>query len=68
MTAEEVLKYMIKILLEYIEDLKDFKYEPLEMFCYGERLAYTECLEIIQKWDKAKLFGLHFNIEQKYPL
>lgn len=68
MIAEKVLQNLIKLLLEYLEELKDFKEDAGQMFCYGERLAYTECLEVIQQWDKAKLFGLDFNIEQKYPL
>jgi len=68
MTAEKVLIRLIELLLEYVEELKDFKVDDENLFCYGERLAYTECLELIQEWNKAKLFGLDFNIEQKYPL
>lgn len=64
MNSEQVLEYLISLLLEYINELYDEKSE----FCYGERVAYTECLEIIQHWDKAKKKGLNFDIEKKYPL
>lgn len=57
MIAEKVLQNLIKLLLEYLEELKDFKEDAGQMFCYGERLAYTECLEVIQQWDKAKLLA-----------
>jgi len=68
MTAEEILQNLIELLLEYLEELKNFKEEDGQLFCYGERVACTECLEVIQELDKAKLFGLDFDIEQKYPL
>lgn len=68
MKAELVLENLINLLLLYLEELKDFNQVESEMFCYGERLAYTECLEVIQKWDLAKEKGLNFDIEKKYPL
>ena len=66
--AEKVLLFMIETLLLYIDELKDFQYREGEMYQYGERVAYTECLEWIQFWEKAPEYGLAFNIEQKYPL
>ena len=68
MTAEKVLIHLIELLLEYVEELKDFKVDDEDLFCYGERLAYTECLEVIQEWDNAEKYGLDFDMEQKYPL
>jgi len=68
METEEVLKMMIKKLLEYIEELKEYSNIYGEEFRYGERTAYTECLEMIQQWKEAKNKGLDFEIEQKYPL
>ena len=68
MFAEQVLEKLIKILLGYLEELAEFKNVQGQLFEYGERLAYTECLEWIQEWKYAKLHGLDFEIEQKYPL
>ena len=67
-SAEEVLEMMIKTLLVYLEELFEYKDIKTQQFQYGERLAYTECLEWIQSWEKAKINGLDFDIEQKYPL
>lgn len=67
-SAEEVLEMMIKTLLMYLEELFEYKDIKTQQFQYGERLAYTECLEWIQSWEKAKINGLDFDIEQKYPL
>jgi len=64
MNSEQVLEYMIDLLLDYVDELLEGKGD----FCYGERTAYTECLEIMQHWDKAKFKGLNFGIEKKYPL
>lgn len=66
--AEATLQYLISLLLSYLEELKDSKSTDSDLFCYGERVAYTECLEIIQDWEKAKDCGLHFEIESKYSL
>ncbi len=66
--AEEVLETMIRIISEYLEDLKDFKDREEEQFQYGERTAFTECLEYLQAWDRAKEIGLDFDIEERYPL
>ena len=66
--AEEVLKILIELLLEYLEELKDFKNEETTQFQYGERTAYTECLEYIEFWESASAYGLTFDIEEKYPL
>ena len=65
-SSEEVLEMMIHILLTYIEELSEYTEE--EEFLYGERLAYTECLEWIQTWRYAEVNGLDFDIEKKYPL
>lgn len=67
-SAEEVLGFMIKRLLEYIEELKEYQDEEGKQFEYGERVAYTECIEWIENWEKSKERGLNFNIEEKYPI
>ena len=66
--AEEILEMMIKVLLLYIDELFVCTDEGNEAFQYGERTAYTECLEWIQLWRYAEANGLDFNIEEKYPL
>ncbi len=66
--AEEVLKYMTDLLLYYLEQLADIDSNSEQQFLYGEKTAYTECLEVVQYWEKAKEYGLDFNIEKRYPL
>ena len=67
-SSDEVLQRMIERLLVYIEELSDYKNVEGQQFQYGERLAYTECLEWIQEWKYAEYNGLNFDIEEKYPL
>ena len=68
MGAKEVLAHMAERLLEYVEELKDTKPDDADCFGYGERTAYTECLEMIQLWENAKQVGLDFAIEKRFPL
>lgn len=68
MDAEEILVYLAKLVLLYLEELKDAKGAGENSFQYGEQTAYTECLEIIQAWKGATGIGLDFDIEKKYPL
>ena len=68
MKAKEVLEHMAERLLEYLEELRDTKLDDADCFGYGERTAYTECLEMVQLWENAKQAGLDFEIEKKYPL
>ena len=68
-TSEEILIMMIELLLLYIEELFEYKTnDEAHQFQYGERLAYTECLEWIQLWEKAEEYGLYFDIEKRFPL
>ena len=39
-----------KLLLSYIDELYEYKDIEKAQFEYGERTAYTECLEWIQEW------------------
>ena len=54
--------------MTYMEELFQCQGEERNEFQYGERTAYTECLEWIQMWKYADINGLDFDIEQKYPL
>lgn len=66
--AEEVLTMMIGLLLQYVDELFAYKDGADEQFQYGERVAYTECLEWLQSWEKANEHGLNFEIERRFPL
>ena len=66
--AEDVLKMMIEMLVLYVEELAEYKNEAGQQFEYGEKTAYTECLEWIKSWKDAKTNGLNFEIESRYPL
>lgn len=66
--AEELLETMINVLIMYIEELFEFKNVAGEQFQYGERVAYTECLEWLQEWKYAEINGLDFDVETRYPL
>ncbi|MBE5764584.1 MAG: hypothetical protein E7339_03155 [Clostridiales bacterium] len=67
-SSKEVLLTLTELLLCYLNELAEYREVEGELFEYGERTAYTECLEIIQEWVDAEKNGLDFNIEQKYPL
>ena len=66
--AEEVLKLLAEHLIMCIEELQKFGDTKANLFHYGEQLAYMECLECIQYWDKSIKYGLNFDIEKRYPL
>ena len=66
--AKEVLELMISVLLRYLEEMKEFQDIDSEQFEYGERVAYVECLEYVQLWERSKEYGLDSDIEKKYPL
>ena len=61
LTARETLLQLIELLLYYLEDLERITQHDENQFAYGEKTAYTECLE-------AELFGLDFEVEARYPL
>ena len=64
---KELLEYLIRILLERLNDLYD-EAVGFDQFVFGERTAYVECLEIIQEHIDAEKYGLSFNIEGRYPV
>lgn len=67
-SSHETLQIIINILLNYLEELNGIKSSDENQFAYGEKTAYTECLELIQLWEKAHDNGLNFDIEARYPL
>lgn len=66
--SDEILSYMIDLLTEYLAELSDVRDVPAAQFAYGEKTAYTECLEILAKWENAERYGLNFNVEERFPL
>lgn len=66
--ADELIEAMIELLTIYLEELSDVTDTPNQQFTYGEKTAYTECLELLMQWDKAETNGLVFNVEQRFPL
>lgn len=67
-TAEQTLLYMIQVLSTYLVELLDVHDDQPDQFAYGEKTAYTECLEIIAKWEHAQRYGLNGNVEEHFPL
>lgn len=65
--AIEILTYMEQLLLRYLKDLEGCSATDKDLFAYGEKTAYTECLEIIQQWEFSSLQET-FSIEKHFPL
>ncbi len=63
-TAEVILRYLIELLEDYLLEINDMDGD----FSIGEKYAYIECLEIIQKWEKAGEAGLNYDIEKRFPV
>lgn len=68
LTASETLNYMIELLTSYLEECKEAKKTDQDRFAYGAKIAYTECLEIVQHWENACCSGLDFDVEERFPL
>lgn len=65
---KRVLKELSKYLILCIEELREYKDTEEQTFQYGERVAYTECLECLQNLSKDSHCVPGFDIEKKYPL
>lgn len=65
MNAEEILIYIINLFTYYLEELNNSETND---FIHGEKTAYVETLEILQRWNKSKNFGLNYEIEDKYKI
>ena len=68
MNAKDTILYLKELLLNYLDELKEITDSAETLFAYGEKTAYTECLEVLQRWESATRYGLDFNIEERYPL
>ena len=49
LTAHETLRYVIALLTYYLDELGNAKEFDENQFEYGEKTAFVECLEIIQR-------------------
>ena len=67
-TANEVLNFLITLLTAYLEELSSASALDADQFCYGEKTAYAECLELLQQWEFAEANGLDFDVENRFPL
>ncbi len=65
-TAEQVLLDLITTLTQNLEEIGSQQRQT--PFALGEVYAYTECLEIIQMWKKAKFDGLDYDLEKRYKI
>ena len=64
MNTEETLLKLIAVCTATLDELKNE--EINNAFVEGEMTAYVDCLEIIQSWNKSRLFGLNYNVAKKY--
>lgn len=55
-------------IISYTQYLDELNATPRNDFTIGEMTAYVETLEILQRWEKANLYGLDFIIEDKYKI
>lgn len=67
-TANELLIFLISLLTAYLEELSSSSALDADLFCYGEKTAYAECLELLQQWEFAKTNGLNFDVKNRFPL
>lgn len=65
-TAEQVLLDLITTLTQNLEEIGSQQRQT--PFALGKVYAYTECLEIIQMWKKAKFYGLDYDLEKRYKI
>lgn len=65
---KRILKELSKYLILCIEELREYKDTKEQVFQYGERVAYTECLECLQLLVKDSRCVPEIDIEKKYPL
>ena len=63
LTADEILIRMMNILLNNLDQLRDYNDAPKQLFQYGAKTAYIECFELIQEWENAGEFGIGFDVE-----
>lgn len=59
---EDLLTYLTDLFEEYLFELKEIKEEDENQFAYGEKVAYTECLDLIRMWRESQKRKLDFSV------
>lgn len=59
---EDILTYLTDLFEEYLSELKEIKEEDENQFAYGEKVAYTECLDLIRMWREAQKRKVDFSV------
>lgn len=67
LSAKDALGYLIEIIHLNLEELEE-RSDADDQFVFGEKVAYVECLEILQLWELAENFGLDYEIERRFPI
>lgn len=64
-SAEEILRGMSSLLRDYLEELDEISCTDKNYdFVKGEKVAYAECLEMMQSWEYAERAGLDYDVEE----
>ena len=66
--AEDALAYLVKNLLNNLEELRAVGRDHENQFAFGEKTAYVECLEMLCLWVGAEKIGLDADVERCFPL
>lgn len=59
---EDLLTYLTDLFEEYLFELKETKKRTENQFAYGEKVAYTECLDLIRMWRESQKRKLDFSV------
>lgn len=65
MNYKDILVTIREVLERNLEELKECETND---FIVGERMAYVECLEIIQDLDKENGLEFDYSIEKRFPI
>ncbi len=65
LNAKDTLKYLIGVLEDRLAELEE---SYGSQFIEGQRIAYVECLEVVQRWEEAADCGLNYDIEERFPV
>ncbi len=68
LTAKQTLKNLIDVLTESLQELNEEPPSETADYIQGEKTAYAECLEIVQKWKRAKRYGIDYDVEKEFCL
>ena len=63
--AKDTLKYLIGVLEDRLAELEE---SYGSQFIEEQRIAYVECLDVVQRWEEAAACGLNYDIEERFPV